>query len=299
MPISFAFKNDVQYIKLDGGIATVEEAAIRLKLDQKINQGRQKILFDITSFNSGDKNSVEALQSVVKFALYRGVTVGLFGLKQSSWVIIAENFPVPMKIFEIESEAIKWIGTIEIKPSQANGQQEKKLDPEAEYKQRKLKELLTKYELYQVQNDYDPFLLRKLEEEYRLTLVREPLFALRRAYKHVFTLKDAIAQIDAHCRQLADQLLTAIKIRKIPLSPAELVTKEKAIQDVRASVEAEVNEVKGQIDQHMAYAVELRKKMQALEDKWKSEVESLQKQIETQKQENSRVLADLNLDEKS
>ena len=50
MGISFSFKNDAQYVKLDGTLSALEEAAVRLKLDQKINQGRSKIVIDISSF---------------------------------------------------------------------------------------------------------------------------------------------------------------------------------------------------------------------------------------------------------
>jgi hypothetical protein len=290
MGISFSFKNNVQYVKIDGPLSQVEEAAVRLKLDQKINQGRNKILIDITSFATTDKDSVKALHSVLNFAIHRGTAVALFGIKQTLWLPVAEGFPTKLTLFETEGEAVSWSATVEVKPLAVAG---KKPDPEAEIKEKKLKELLGKYEIYQAKNDYDPYLLKKLELEYAKAPQRESLFALRRAYKHLSTLKESMDQVDAHCRKLADQLLEATIIRKIPLTPAELSLKAKSIQDAKAAVELEVREIKSQIDQNMNTAVDFRKRSKTIEERWTHEIDFLQNQIAEQTAENKKVLLEL------
>jgi hypothetical protein len=290
--ISLSFKNDAQYVKLDGALSTVEEAAVRLKLDQKINQGRSKILIDISSFAIDDKESVKALHTVLRFTLQRGTTLSLFGLKNTLWIKIAENFPGKVQMHETEAEALKWIEANAKKPEAPVGEI-KKPDPEDEIKQKLLAEVLAKYEIYQAQNDYDPYLLKKLERDYAQAPQREAIFALRRAYKHVFTLKEGLSALEDRCREIADQLLESMKIRKIPLSPAELSAKRKSIQDMRAAVQADLDEVKAEVDANMATAVEFRKKSSAHEDRWKVELDLLQRQIETQTVENKKLHSQL------
>lgn len=292
MGISLSFKNDAQYVKIDGALSAPEEAAVRLKLDQKINQGRTKILIDVSSFKVDDKESIKALQTVLKFVLQRGTTLSLFGLKNTLWIKIAEGFPGKVQMHETEAEAIKWIETNAKKPEAPIGEV-KKPDPEDEIKQKLLAELLSKYEIYQAQNDYDPYLLKKLEQDYTQTPQREALFALRRAYKHVFTLKDGLNELEQRCRDLANQLLESMTIRKIPLSPPELAAKRKAIQDTRAAVQADLDEVKKDVDSNMSTAVEFRKKSSAHEERWKVELDTLQRQIETQTVENKKLHSQL------
>lgn len=54
MSISLAFRNQLQFVRYEGRIVAEEEAAVRLKLDQKINQNRNLLLFDIIAFDMSD-----------------------------------------------------------------------------------------------------------------------------------------------------------------------------------------------------------------------------------------------------
>lgn len=293
MGISFAFRNEFQYVKLEGTLSAPEEAAVRLKLDQKINQGRLKILIDVTRFAIDHSDSVKGLHSVLRYAFQRGTTVGLFGLKQTLWLKLAEGFSSKLNLFELESEAVKWLENV-VLPSKNTPAPPKKPDPDEEIKQRRLQELLAKYAIYQAQNDYDPFLLRKLQDEYLQTPAREPLFALRRAYKQIFILKESLNSLEDNCRRLANLLYESMRIRKIPLSPPELTVKRKSIQDTRAAVQMELDEIKQEVDAHMATAVEFRKRSLSHEERWKNELELLQKQVDQQTLENKKLMSLLN-----
>ncbi|HEX4923658.1 MAG TPA: hypothetical protein VFV50_06215, partial [Bdellovibrionales bacterium] len=267
--------------------------AVRLKLDQKINHGRLKILFDVTRFAIDHPDSVKALHSVLRYAVQRGTTIGLFGLKQTLWIKLAEGFPSRLNLFELESEAVKWLEKVVIQPKGAPAVP-KKPDPDEEIKQRRIQELLAKYAIYQAQNDYDPFLLRKLADEYVQTPAREPLFALRRAYKNIFSLKESLAKLEGNCRNLANLLYESMRIRKIPLSPPELMVKRKSVQDTRAAVQSELDEIKKEVDKYMAVAVDFRKRSIGHEERWKNELELLQKQIDQQTVENKKLMSILN-----
>ena len=99
MEISFKTQGDVQIVEIDGAMGDAEAAAVRVKLEQKINQGRAKVLFDLSNFTIENDAARKLLLGVLVYTLTRGALTACCGIKSSQRPLLivpgqyaAENF---------------------------------------------------------------------------------------------------------------------------------------------------------------------------------------------------------------
>ncbi len=278
MEISFKRYGNIQLIQIVGPISEMEAAAIRFKLDEKINTGRRKILFDLGRFDLNDEASRKYLLSLIVYTINRDTLTVCCDVPAEQW----PGFLVPgdrqIKMMATVNEGLTFLkaneppSLEEIKAALA-----KKKSPDAEIKDRALKQLLEKYDVYQHSNEDDPHRLQFIAQQYRTTPSTEALGVERKAIEHFVQLQDEIKIMDSECEKLSGRVKALMRYRKTPLSPKELKVKEDSLikemdqlkSDIRG-LENEIQRTRGEI----AEAVEADREFTGSVDKELRELEA-------------------------
>ena len=293
MPIGLAFRQNIQIVKISGALNASEASAIRLKLDQKLSQNRQLFAFDLEGFTFDEQGSLSNLISLLGFLQAREARCALYGVKAHLW----KGVPLPSGLeihrFEVESEAAQFLNQPAGKSKAAGAGEKSQENTEDDIKKKNLEALITKYETFQVVNDYDPLMLAKLKEEYRVQKGRKALSSLRQALNQIDEKQKKNQELEAEVSKEAIKLEQYMTQRKIPLSPQELDNKRKSVQRLQAEVEKEINELTTSRDRASEEEAEWRKKAQEHDVQWKAKMLEVQQQIDTATRENQRILADL------
>lgn len=217
--------------------------------------------------------------------------VAVFGRAKSEWRPLAEGVP-SLRLFETELEATQWIEQT-IKEKETKKTAEPPADPEAEIKQKNLAALLAKYSIYQMEADYDPNLLRKHGDEYKVKPQREPLFALRKANKGLEQVESQLLELDQRCEKLAHQLAYSTHIRKTPISGPELASKKNSVDALRLAIESEIKALTDQIETQKKAAAEWKAKSLEVQQRYKGELASFEKLVQDHTEENKKLSAAL------
>jgi hypothetical protein len=224
MPISLSFRNPVQVIIFSGGLSLAEDAALRLKLSEKINQGRLAILFQIEKFDIDDEGSRRRLLGLAAYCLESKVRLAFSGPVQSKWPLLVTAEKKKPEIFVSEAEAFAWFES----QSQEAGDAPKSPTDNAEeqIKQAEIQDLLKRYEPFQNLNEFDPFHLEKLLQIYRKAPNRETIVELERAMRDLRKHHDRTAALKAEIEPAAKELLELTTYRKMPISPSEIAHRQ-------------------------------------------------------------------------
>jgi len=300
MGISFAFRDNVQVIELEGTLSAVEEAAIRMKLDQKINQGRTNFLVNIANFLILDPHSVTNLQGIIRFCVARDSNICVVGLKKANWkFILIPNGPDFAK-FETESESKPWFEALAKKTSAAAvpAAPKEEKDLVDELKAKAIAKLLEKYEVYFSERDYDPHMIEKIWKDYSQLPSKELMHALHKAQLDIKKNSDDVLMLDQMCNVLASKLGTSMLFRKAPISALEITNKKKSIEDSKVAIQKEIAEVKSSIQVNLDGAQTWKTKSQDLQKKWTDEIQLLEKIIVQQKEKQEKLLRDAEIREK-
>ena len=287
MEISFKIQGEVQVVEIDGSVTDSEAAAIRVKLEQKINQGRKKILFDVSLFQIENNAARNLLLGIVTYAMNRGTLVVLCGVKAVHRPLLLIPGNQQIKVFFTRAEGLDFIQKNVIPDPKASLAAPKKT--EEEIKEDALKKLLEKYEVFQHNDDDDPFRLQFLIEQYHSRPNPEALAVEKRATESLLSCQRENRLMEEECDGLAKRVKSLMQYRKAPISGKELQLKretmEKELREIKEAMEKLMksvteNKLKG------AEAKDLGEKtrkasleaLQEFENKIKSTVESQAKE---------------------
>jgi len=293
MSISFAFRNNVQIVKIEGPLNTVEEAAVRLKVDQKISQGRHCILLDVSALAIDDPVTVASLHSLVKYLFAREIFIAIGGIKSSDWKkIVVTDGRDPQK-FETEAEAAAWFAQCLEGTAPPEAALRKAEDTEKEFQKKKAAELVAQYDVYQKANDYDPHMLGKYLAEYEQAPFRKGLVALVRASEELDEKNESNKELEKTCRSQAEALQSALSLRKLPVSAQELDVLKKTLAQSRSIVEKEIADYKTQIEQKKTETQQWKDRCATYQKEWGQRMSDMEAQLQTQKEFNQKLAFDL------
>jgi hypothetical protein len=229
----------VQLVAFPGPITTEEEAAVRLKLDQKISAGRKQVLFHLSGFPVADQPARLRFMSLVSYCLERGVTVGVCGAEQSRWPLLRLDGKRQPQLFVTEGEALATLTAApETAPIHSPGEAPQD-DTEKQIHLRSIEALLNKYESFQNTGELDPFGLERVEVLYRKDRSRESLIELDKAIRDLPRRRQHLQKLITETERLAEETLEFTFHRKLPVTPAEIEARAKSAEQERDSMSRE------------------------------------------------------------
>jgi len=287
--IGFSLKNDVQVISISGTIGEQEAAAIRFKLDEKINMGRQKICFDLSAFQFNDKTCADYLKEIALFAINREVQTVLCGLPRAAWPLFILPEDKTLRMFESLIEALHHLGQSDLGGGTHSEGGQKGMS-EQEIKSKMLDELLKKYEVYWATNDYDPLRLEFIAGQYAAKPTTGALEVEKRGLEQALQLKKDVELLEKSNEELARTLEQHMLLRKMPFSETEWALKNKTLN-------AELKTLQKTLSELQKVSTALEEGMKAVEANRKTtetraiEMEkALQQAFEAQKKLNAEQM---------
>lgn len=278
MQISFSFKEEIQIVRIGGQISPQEDAAIRLKLDEKISRGRKNLLFDLSQFNLQDQMSLDRVLNLLTQCLQSQLNVAVVGIDKERWPkLVLSRDPQP-QLFITDVEAKEWFKALPLEqPDDKEKEEKKQPDPEEELKLQAVKELIKKYEIYQTPVDLDPFGLGNLKEIYIKNPNRESIQQLQKAYIKLEEKHQNVSELERKCKEMADKLKQMSLFRKKPLHTNELEAKKQALAKRGETLENEFQSFQQKIDLYNKQSKEFEQVGKEQEAQAKRKIENLEK----------------------
>jgi len=132
MAIQIHIRENIPIIEIDGKFSSAEEAALRLRLDEKIKAGAPCFVFDISRFELLDPTSHNQIKIILSYFRAREVILAIFGIKQTMFSKLVMENPPDIAKFETETEAKNFIiQTLAAKEKAKTEKPEKKIKTEA------------------------------------------------------------------------------------------------------------------------------------------------------------------------
>src|SRR5690349_7815586 len=105
MSIALEFRDNIQFVILEGTFSKVEENALRLKLDQKYSQGRTLFCIKLDTFNFDDAESLAAVQHLLEYLVSLGAWIGIAGLNNKQMGTLQQLYKPRCRGFSTEQVA--------------------------------------------------------------------------------------------------------------------------------------------------------------------------------------------------
>ena len=108
MAVKLSFEENTQVIRINGTLTQAESDAVKLKIQEKYNQGRYMFLFDLTEFVVSDEGSTTALKPLMRYCLDLNASYIYSGVaKEFQKNISIPNEPTPVT-FSTRAEALQF-----------------------------------------------------------------------------------------------------------------------------------------------------------------------------------------------
>lgn len=248
MGIEFAFRQNVQLVRLTGPLTPEEDAAVRLKLDQKISAGRSLVLFHLAEYPVTETTPRSRLMGIISFCLERGVTVGISGAEPSRWPLLRFDGRRQARLYQSETEALSALASPDTQETALTQNGKEAPDQgESEFRRRQIDELLRTYESYQQGNNLDPFGLEMLAATYARDRNREALNELDKALRQLPAKRALVQKLTTEAERLAEELFEFTFHRKLPVTAKEAEAKARDIEIERDSLSGEKEELTKEI----------------------------------------------------
>lgn len=295
MAIKINLRNDIQIVEIEGKMTSEEEAALRIRLDEKIRDGRTSFLFDVSRFDLSDPTSQNQIRIILKYLLTREVFLAAFGLKHNLFSKLVIDPPPDVPKFETETEGQNFITQAIKAKTDGKAPKEKKEKTEEELRTEAIQEKLKKYELHFLEKETDPYLIGKLLEEFKKTPSLHLVHAVRGANKDLKKLVSDIHEKEAQLQSLATPLLNQLKYRKAPITDAELASKRGRLDGQFGEVQKEIKQLSTDIEKNKKLAIEFKAKTDALYKNLQMQVKNLSDAVARQNTANETFAREVDI----
>jgi hypothetical protein len=292
---------DIQVVEMIGTITDAEGAAVRFKLDAKINEGRHKILFSLPQFHIEDETSKRALHLLISYCLNRRVLLVVSDLPPDKWPFIRLANGASPAAYLSRAEALTYLAGApaptgvqayeEPAPPSTSTKEEKKSDQDI--KDIAMKELLKKYELFQQSDEDDPFRLGFLKDQYRSQPSFEIVKVEKQAQARFEELDVQNRELEAQCEQLAKQVQTRRAARRLPTSETELNLKAKTFDGEIENAKTKITELVTQIKSIQGEIANIDAEEQNNRKQLEADFQALDTQVKSEAAATDQLIRDL------
>ncbi|MDZ4676023.1 MAG: hypothetical protein SGI74_00820 [Oligoflexia bacterium] len=297
MEISFSTQGEIQVVTIIGGLGESEAAAVRFKLEQKINQGRFKVLFDASQYTVTDDAARNFLLGIISYAVMRGALSACSGVPTQHWALMIMPGNQQVKLFISLSEGVDYLNKSATPDAQKKANLGKKLEgkgkeAEDEIKQGALTDLLRKYEIFQQNDSDDPFRLNFYVEQYKTNPNHEALAAERKAKESFTKTVEEIDALGKECDDLATKVKGYMIMRKQPLTGKELELKHKTLTYDLGEQKQVLDNLKSQIATNTEARDEALSIGELKQSEFEQELTDIENKIKDATTENDKLTQD-------
>ncbi|MDZ4660959.1 MAG: hypothetical protein SGJ18_04995 [Pseudomonadota bacterium] len=240
MAINLKVEDDMQIVVFSGPLAEFEAQALRLKLDQKITQGRTKLLLNIALLDMKPE-AINSILSFVDYAEQLKVSVAIAGLTPETWNLVNSTSGRRIHKFYTSEEAISHLTKTNSSYSVAHSNPAlKNLSTEA-------LELLEQYEAKRQKKNYDPFRLNRLRETYKTSPNKSHIKQLENAVAECAKSRSENGALEKDLTQLSQEMLRLTELRRSPVHYDEIELHTKNLNKLFTVVKKDIQEIKNQI----------------------------------------------------
>jgi len=286
MAIAIEFKDNIQLVRIEGKITKPEEAALRLKLDQKFSQGRALFILKLEKFEFSDADSLTAILDLIKYLGSLGAWMGLAGLNAKQSGMFQAQYSGRCKSFATEQEAKKWIIEESQKPKEASKGHNVSED---EIKRTEINNLIQSYANSFVEKDPDPFRISKLGFEYLATPSADFFHAIRQLLLEKQKIETEIQKYEGELGQLEKELLDLMIFRKLPTTEAEIQSHTKLAETKVAENDKVLQELNTQINSKHERMAAIKKEIDDHHARWKTKIETLETDLKNLKSKHENI----------
>ena len=297
MEISFSTHLEVQIILISGRLGQAEGAAVRNKLSEKINQGRNKVLFELSTYDLSDNTARTQVISAILYAMNRDVTVACAHSDLALWpFLVLPSGNKTLKIFLSREEALSFLdsqNSPKLKSSAQGTKSKTEAEINEEFKSKALKILLEKYSIFQTSDLDDPLRLEFFAAEY-LKSGRGDIFdAEKKASELLVKTDNELAELELNCSRLAGEVKRASLNRKIPFDEKELMLKRDTFNQTISELGKKIQMYNSDIEKYSSDTQELKNELINLKTERDLDETSLTQKLSKLKIETEALLQNL------
>jgi hypothetical protein len=292
--IALEFRDNIQFVILEGNLSKVEEAALRLKLDQKFSQGRTLLIIKLDRFNFDSPESITVIGEMIGYFVSLGAWIGISGLNNKQMSQIQGLYKPQCKGFSTEQEAKKWIAEESQKPKD---NAPKKIT-EDDIKRTEINLLIQSYATSFIDKDQDTFRIAKLAHEYSAVPSADFLQAIRNMLVEKDRLEIEIQKREAELDQIEKVLLDFMKFRKLPATEAEILSHMKLSEAKSTETDSTLRDINDQITKLNDRLQNAKKQSETHHENWKKRLEEGERDLKTLKSQNERAETEMKRREK-
>lgn len=244
MPVRLNFTENIQNVIIADSINGEEAETLRQKLDEKINQGRALISFDLLDLNFDIKTSVENLEKIINHCIQTGGTIALVGAKSEKMPSLSNS---KVDFFSTRESAAKWLT-------------DKALEEQKNEEERKnhLATLIQKYEKFFSSRKEPRLDLQSLFREYEANPSLEILWSYEKARLLTEATKVDVESLRKVTAAQAEEMMSLSLFRKAPRASNEIVDRKNELAREQAQIETQIAEVEDRIRHYITMTKSLK-----------------------------------------
>ncbi len=232
MPAILRSEDDIQIMAFSDPLSPEDFSTLRLKIDQKIIQGRTYFVFDLTGLDVKNTRSLPSLQALVDFCLTRLTQPIIVLPDKKSWKKVVSQSGQRVEYFVKIDDGLTFVRQI---IAAAQKPQKQKADPRRE----DLERLIADYKKKLTPNSYDPLGLEKRAAKYKADPSKDELKALEGAILQYKKLKAENEETNHEVSRLAEQVMSLTQLRKKAIRSDEIQKRKSELMILQRLAEIE------------------------------------------------------------
>lgn len=220
MPAILRSQDEIQIISFRDPLDPPDFSTLRLKIDQKMVQGRNNFIFDLTDIDFKTTRSLPAIIELIDFCFMRHTIPSVISPDKTNWKKVQPKTGNKVEYFVGLSENIEFLRKFAL--DKAKEGSEKSKDPRRE----DLEKLINEYKKKVPTKPYDPMGLAAKAKQYEKSPNKEILKTLESAILQYKKLKSENEDTNHEVTRLAEQMMNMTFLRKKAIRTEE-ITKRK------------------------------------------------------------------------
>ncbi|OQW51924.1 MAG: hypothetical protein A4S09_09670 [Proteobacteria bacterium SG_bin7] len=224
MPAILHSQDDIQIITFSDPLNPQDFSTLRLKIDQKIIQGRVNFIFDLSDIDFKVTRSLSAIIELVDFCFMRQTTPSVISTDKKSWKKIESRTGNKIQYFANIQENLENLKQV-IAIKDRDKEQKEPKDP----RRSDLEKLIAEYKKKVPIRSYDPLGLEMKAKQYKTAPSKEILKALEAAILQYKKLKAENEDTNQEVTRLAEQMMNLTSLRKKAIRTEEIAKRKKEL----------------------------------------------------------------------
>lgn len=222
MPAILRSQDEIQIIAFSDPLNPQDFSTLRLKIDQKMVQGRANFIFDLTDIDFKITRSLPAILELITFCSMRQTLPSIISPDKKNWKKLEPKAGNKIDYFTNLQESLDHI-------KKMTGDKEKGIKSESKAKDPRredLEKIINDYKKKVPTKSYDPLGLAPKAKQYQTSPSKEILKALEAAILQYKKLKSENEETNQEVTRLAEQMMNMTFLRRKAIRSEEIVKRK-------------------------------------------------------------------------